>query len=102
MQNTYFYVYILSNKHHTVFYTGITNDLVRRVSEHRTKVIKGFTQRYNIYKLLYYEVYENPTEAIAREKQIKKYSRKKKFTLIDNLNPEWRDMFEDEMDYSSK
>ena len=95
MQQKRYYVYIIANKHHTVFYTGMTNDLVRRIHEHRTKVIKGFTYRYNIYKLLYYEEYDSPTDAIQREKQIKKYRREKKKALIDGLNPEWQDLYED-------
>jgi len=95
MRQRHYYVYILSNKHHTVFYTGITNNLARRIFQHRTKAIKGFTQRYNIYKLLYYEEYDKPLDAIQREKQIKKYRREKKFALINSLNPEWRDLYED-------
>ncbi|HEY53840.1 MAG TPA: GIY-YIG nuclease family protein, partial [Caldilineae bacterium] len=93
MQQKHYYVYIIANKHHTVFYTGMTNDLVRRIHEHRTKAIKGFTQRYNIYKLLYYEEYDSPIDAIQREKQIKKYRREKKKALINGLNPEWQDLY---------
>ena len=91
----HYYVYIITNRHHTVFYTGITNDLLRRIHEHRTKVVKGFTQRYNIYKLLYFEIFDSPINAIQREKQIKKYRREKKRALIDRMNPEWRDLYDE-------
>jgi putative endonuclease len=93
-------VYILSNAHHTVFYTGVTADPSSRIREHWLKVYpKSFTARYNIFKLLYYEVYPRIEGAIDREKQIKKYSRKKKFDLIVKMNPEWRDLFEDIKDW---
>ncbi len=75
------YVYILTNKNHTVLYTGITNDLVRRTFEHKQKIIKGFTFKYNIDKLLYFEKFDFIDLAIAREKQIKGYSRTKKMHL---------------------
>jgi putative endonuclease len=78
-----------------VLYTGFTNDLARRVFEHREKLIKGFTSRYNIKKLVYYELFENPSVAIAREKQIKGGSRQKKINLINNVNPEWKDLYYD-------
>ena len=88
-----FYVYILTNKHNTVLYTGITNNLERRVSEHRSKIIEGFTKRYNIYKLVYYEVFNQAEYAIEREKAIKKLSHKNKVTLIEKGNAEWEDLF---------
>ncbi len=68
--NKHYYVYILSNKNHTVYYTGVTNDLVRRVYEHKKKFVEGFTKKYFIDNLLYYEQYNTPSEAIKREKQI--------------------------------
>jgi putative endonuclease len=93
-------VYILTNAHHTVFYTGVTADPSSRIREHRMKFFpKSFTTRYNISKLVYYEVYPRIEEAIDREKQIKKYSRKKKFELILKMNSEWRDLFEDINDW---
>jgi putative endonuclease len=93
-------VYILTNAHHTVFYTGVTADPYSRIREHRLKVYpKSFTARYNIFELLYYEVYPRIEEAIDREKQIKKYSRKKKLELIVRMNPDWRDLFEDIKDW---
>ncbi|TRZ81317.1 GIY-YIG nuclease family protein [bacterium] len=82
----------MTNKGNTVLYTGVTNNLERRVSEHKSKTIKGFTAKYNITKLVYYEEYNNITNAIMREKQIKAGSRKKKIDLINSINPECRDL----------
>jgi putative endonuclease len=92
MEHRYF-VYILTNRHHTVLYTGVTNDLLRRVFEHRDKSIAGFTNRYNIDQLVYYEETPDVNAAIAREKQIKAGSRMKKIALIDGMNPEWHDLY---------
>ena len=89
------YVYILFNKSDGVLYTGITSDLIKWIFEHKSKVIKGFTQKYNVYKLGYYEIFEDIEQAILREKQIKAGSRKKKIELIESINPEWRDLYED-------
>ncbi len=89
------YVYILTNRHHTVLYTGVTSDLVNRVWQHKNKHIKGFTYRYNVNKLVYYEGPGDPIHAIEREKQIKAGSRQKKIDLINDFNPEWRDLYED-------
>jgi putative endonuclease len=82
-----YYIYILTNKNNTVLYTGVTNDLVRRCNEHKIKLNKGFTSKYNVDKLIYYEVFEFIDLAIKREKQIKGYSRSKKDSLIDKVNP---------------
>ena len=90
-----FYVYILSNKHHTVFYTGMCNDLIRRIYEHKHKLVEGFTKRYNISKLLYYECSDNPESAIVREKQIKDYRRDKKLKLIRDMNSQMNDLYLD-------
>ncbi|MGK7903088.1 MAG: GIY-YIG nuclease family protein [Hormoscilla sp.] len=90
-----YYLYIMTNKHNTVLYTGVTNDLQRRVYEHKSKLIAGFTKRYNINKLVYYEIYEDVTEAIAREKQIKAGSRQKKLDLVNSINSEWKDLYEE-------
>ena len=90
-----YYVYILTNKHNTVLYTGITNDLKRRVYEHKEKLVDGFTKKYNITKLVYYEVFEDPENAILREKQIKAGSRQKKIDLINNINREWINLYEE-------
>ena len=88
-----FFVYILSNERNTVVYTGITNDLYRRVIEHKMGKGSLFTSKYHCSKLVYYEVFLNPDIAIAREKQIKKYSRKKKETLVNKENLDWGDLF---------
>jgi len=90
-----YYVYILTNKRHTVLYTGVTNDLKRRVYEHREKLIPGFTKKYNVCKLVYYEITESVESAILREKQIKGGSRQKKLDLIGDMNAQWRDLFEE-------
>ncbi len=92
---TQYCVYILTNHRHTVLYTGVTSDLLRRVSEHREKRTPGFTSRYNVDKLVFYEVTEDATAAITREKQIKAGSRRKKLDLIAGMNPEWRDLYEE-------
>jgi len=89
-----FYVYIISNVHHTTLYTGFTNDLVRRVFEHKHKLLKGFTAKYNCGKLLYFEEFNNAEEAKQRERQLKKYNRDWKENLITEMNPEWRDLAE--------
>lgn len=88
-----YYVYFLANKHNNVLYTGVTNDLVRRVYEHKNKLFKGFTKKYNIEHLVYYEMYENIDEAITIEKQIKGWTRKKKNDLITQFNPLWKDLY---------
>ena len=88
-----YYVYILTNKNNTVLYTGVTNDLVRRIHEHKRKLIKGFTQRYNTDKLVYYEVFDFIELAIKREKQIKGYSRAKKDRLINTVNTNWDELY---------
>jgi len=88
-----YYVYILTNTFHKVLYTGVTNDLMRRCYEHRQKKIKGFTQKYNVDKLIYYEKFDFVDLAITREKQIKGYSRAKKIALIDQFNKEWKDLY---------
>ena len=88
-----YYVYIMTNKNNKVLYTGITNDLKRRVYEHKEKFVAGFTKKYNVSKLVYYEVFEDPENAILKEKQIKAGSRQKKINLIETINKEWRDLY---------
>ena len=88
-----YYVYIMTNKNNAVLYTGITNDLKRRVYEHREKLAEGFTKRYNITKLVHYEICRDVTSAILREKQIKGGSRAKKVELVNRMNSEWRDLY---------
>lgn len=89
-------IYILTNKNNTVLYTGVTSDLRKRLYEHKNKLFESsFTARYNVSKLVYYEVFTSIEEAIAREKQIKAGSRKKKIALIENMNPKWNDLTSD-------
>ena len=90
-----YYVYLLTNKHNTVLYTGVTNDLRRRIYEHKNQLIEGFTKRYNINKLVYFEYTTDVKTAIEREKQIKGWTRKKKNDLIEIMNPEWKDLYPD-------
>ena len=82
----------MTNKNNTVLYTGVTNDLERRMREHKGKLVEGFTKKYNITKLVYYEISDNIESAILREKQIKGGSRQKKIELINSMNKEWRDL----------
>ena len=82
----------MANKVNTVLYTGVTSNLPRRIYEHKNKVVEGFTKRYNITKLVYYEIFDDPETAIRREKQIKSGSRKKKVDLIMSMNPEFNDL----------
>ena len=89
-----YYVYIMSNNRNTVLYVGVTNDLIRRVYEHKEKLVEGFTKKYNITKLAYYEVFEEIENAISREKQIKAGSRRRKIQLINSINKEWHDLYE--------
>jgi putative endonuclease len=89
------FIYILTNKYNKVLYTGVTSDLKKRVWEHKEKLVDGFTKRYNVTKLVYYEVFADIRDAIAREKQIKAGSRQKKIDLIIGMNPEWRDLYDD-------
>jgi putative endonuclease len=84
---------LLTNKGNRVLYTGVTNNLIRRVWEHKEKVISGFTKKYNASKLVYYEIYEEIEKAILREKQIKAGSRKKKIDMINKMNPKWKDLY---------
>jgi len=88
------YVYILTNHKNSVLYTGVTNNIIKRINEHKTGANKGFSSQYNLNKLIYYETYDYINDAIAREKQIKGGSRKKKEDLINSLNPTWEDLFE--------
>ncbi len=85
----------MSNKYNTVLYTGVTNDLKRRIYEHREKLVEGFTKKYNLDKLVYYEVCDNAEQAIMREKQIKAGSRKKKMEMIYSFNKDFKDLYGD-------
>ena len=90
-----YFVYMMMNIHHTVLYTGMSGNIVERGWQHKHRLVKGFTKRYNATKMVYAESYSNVHEAIAREKQIKRWTRKKKEKLINEVNPEWRDIYEE-------
>ncbi len=92
MNDKLFFVYILTNSNNKVMYIGMTNDLQRRILEHKTKMIKGFTSKYNVNKLVYFETTEDPVAAISREKEIKKWRREKKNRLVIENNPKWEDL----------
>ncbi len=87
-----YYVYLLTNANHTVLYTGVTNNLERRVAEHKAGIHEGFTKKYNVHKLVFFETYASIMDAIAREKQIKGGSRAKKLVLINADNPNWEEL----------
>ena len=91
----HYYVYIMTNKYNTVLYTGVSNDVIRRVYEHKNKLVEGFTAKYNLTKLVYYEIFNDVKEAINREKQIKGWKREKKENLINAFNPDWKDLYEE-------
>jgi len=91
--NKNYYVYILTNKNNTVLYTGVTSDLIKRIYQHKQKLVEGFTKKYNINKLVYYEMFTDIKIAITREKQIKAGSRIKKLDLINAKNKEWKDLY---------
>ena len=88
-----FFVYILSSQNNNVIYIGVTNDLRRRVIEHKNAVVDGFTKKYHVNKLVYYETFSSSMDAIKREKQLKGWIRNKKVALINSINPEWNDLF---------
>ncbi|WP_426419099.1 GIY-YIG nuclease family protein [Bradyrhizobium genosp. A] len=88
-----YYVYILASKKYGTLYIGVTSDLVRRVHEHKTKVVPGFTKRYGVDKLVLFETFDDPTSAIVREKELKKWRRDWKTRLIDEQNPNWDDLY---------
>ena len=93
MQEKQYFIYIMTTMTNTALYTGVTNDLQRRVLEHRSDKGSIFTKKYMLYKLVYYESGENISAALAREKQIKAGSRQKKIELIESINPRWEDLF---------
>jgi len=87
-------VYFMTNKNNTVLYIGVTSDLIKRVYQHKTKAYKGYTEKYNCDKLVYYEVFTDINEAILREKKLKKGNRKRKNDLVNQMNPKWEDLSE--------
>lgn len=94
-QSKNYYLYILANKSNRVLYTGITRNLIKRVYEHKEKIADGFTKKYNVNKLVYYEIYSDPENAIRRGKQIKAGSRQKKIGLVNSLNSDWNDLYDE-------
>lgn len=88
-----YYVYMLASKKDGVLYIGVTNDLIRRVYEHKTNAVKSFTSRYNVHLLVGFEIYDDPLTAITREKELKKWRRDWKVALIEANNPEWHDLY---------
>jgi putative endonuclease len=89
-----YYVYLLANRKHGTLYAGVTRDLLRRIYQHKTHAARGFTSRYKVHLLVWFEIYDDPLNAIAREKEIKKWRREWKINLIERSNPEWIDLFE--------
>lgn len=87
-----YWVYILTNKSNKVLYIGVTSDIEQRIYQHHHGITKGFTHKYNVHKFIYYEHFSDPENAILREKQLKKWSRSKKEWLINQMNPEWKDL----------
>ena len=95
IQKMAYYVYILASGYNGTFYIGVTRDLVRRVFEHRNGFIEGFTKKYKVSILVYFEEYEEAQEAVLREKRLKKWNRQWKINLINSKNPEWRDLYKE-------
>ena len=93
MKEHYYYVYILTRERNSVFYVGVTNNLFRRVYEHKEGIISGFTKKYNVKMLVYYECFDDIHAAICREKVIKKWQRKYKIAAIERMNPNWNDLY---------
>jgi len=91
----HYYIYIMTNQRNTTLYTGVTSDLKKRAYKHRAKLVDGFTKKYNLAELVYYEVFDDIENAILREKQIKAGSRQKKIQLINVFNADWKDLYDD-------
>ena len=90
-----FFVYIMSNRKKGILYIGVTSNLVARISQHKNELIEGFTKKYHLHNLIYYEVHENAESAITREKHLKQWKRNWKIDLIEKMNPQWRDFYQD-------
>ncbi|MGQ0526434.1 MAG: GIY-YIG nuclease family protein [Alphaproteobacteria bacterium] len=90
-----YYVYILAKERNSTFYIGMTSNLVKRITEHRDEFVDGFTQKYGIKNLVYYETFDDPENAIKREKRLKKWNRTWKMRIIEEMNPDWKDLYED-------
>lgn len=93
MTTKQYYVYILASKRNGTLYIGVTNNLIRRIYEHKNNTVKGFTMKYNVHNLVYYEEYNNINEALIREKRLKKWNRQWKIGLIEKINPTWKDLY---------
>jgi putative endonuclease len=91
--NKSYYVYILASERNGTLYIGVTNDLIRRVYEHKNNIVRGFTKKYGVHRLVYYEQVSNIKSALQREKRLKKWNRKWKIELIEKNNPEWNDLY---------
>ncbi|MCG2644026.1 MULTISPECIES: GIY-YIG nuclease family protein [Bradyrhizobium] len=88
-----YYVYLLASKKYETLYIGVTNDIIRRIHEHKTKVVPGFSKKYSVDKLVWYEIYDDPVTAITREKELKKWRRDWKIRLVEKQNPQWIDLY---------
>ena len=88
-----YYVYLTASKKHGTLYLGVTNDLVRRIYEHKTKATRGFTAQYHVTRLVWFEAYDDPVDAISREKELKKWRRDWKIRVIEEENPDWSDLY---------
>ena len=93
-----YYVYILASDRNGTLYIGVTNNIFARTFQHENETVEGFTKRYHVHRLVYYETFDNPSDAIAWEKRLKKWNRRWKMRLIEEANPEWRDLLKDMFD----
>ena len=89
------YIYIMTNKQNGTLYVGVTSDIIKRVYEHKNSLVDGFTKRYNLKKLVYFEIFDSIEDAIVREKQLKGGNRAKKIALIESVNPTWRELYDE-------
>ena len=89
------YVYILTSKRNGTLYIGVTSNLIKRIYEHKNGIVEGFTKKYCVHRIVYYEIHSDIVNAIFREKQLKKWNRKWKLKLIEDFNPDWRDLYDD-------
>jgi putative endonuclease len=96
-----YYIYILASKRNGTLYIGVTNELIKRLYQHKTQITEGFTKKYQVYSLVYFEEHSTPLDAIAREKQLKNWKRQWKIELIENSNPTWKDLYQDLLDSGS-
>jgi putative endonuclease len=95
MQEKQFYIYVLTNKEYGVFYIGFTSNLITRIHEHKNELAGGFTKQFNLKKLIYYEIYQDPETVIKREKRLKRWPREWKIEAINKFNPDWKDLYDE-------